>query len=97
MRNRRPSLRFEAFAETRLSAAPITRKSTALIDRLTFYELAEQKGRRRYSKGGVGQRLWSWGEEASDPRREVQKFRLPLEPTRRVDLRRAWREAGTPG
>jgi hypothetical protein len=31
---------------------------------------AEQKGRRRYAKGGVGERLWSLGEEASNPRRE---------------------------
>jgi hypothetical protein len=46
-------------------------KLAAIIDRLaSLMKPAEQKGRRRYSKGGVGERLWSWEEEASDPRRE---------------------------
>ena len=105
VRNRRPTPEVrnsEAFAETRSSPRQLRHKLAAIIDRLRFFnEPAEQKGRRRYSKGGVGERLWSWGEEASDPRREskcaLQKFRRPLEPTRRVGLRRAWREAGTPG
>ena len=73
VRNRRPTLRFEILKH---SPRPADRRANydtsqrlLSIDSLSN-ELAEQKRRRRYSKGGVGERLWSWGEEASDPRRE---------------------------
>ena len=102
-----PRLRFKILKQSPgpLIAAPMTTQTSDLSIDSILAEPAEQKGRRRYSTGGVGERLWSWGEEAGDRDADrdarasarSMKFRRPLEPTRRVGLRRAWREAGTPG
>jgi hypothetical protein len=75
VRNRRPTLRFNILKHSPRPAdrAPITTQLAAIIDRLaSLMKPAEQKGRRRYSKGGVGERLWSWEEEASDPETREQ-------------------------
>jgi hypothetical protein len=75
VRNRRPTPEVrnsEAFAETDSSPRQLRHKLAA------FTELPEQKGRRRYSKGGVGERLWSWGRKPAirDARESAHSINL---------------------
>jgi hypothetical protein len=87
----------EAFAATRKTRSRelVLRTCSAFLNKLG-------KRRRRYSNGGTGKCSWSWEDETSDPRdarasARSAEFRRSLEPSRRVGLRHAWREAETPG
>jgi hypothetical protein len=101
-RNGRLNTGFEIlkpFARTRKTRSRelVLRTCSAFLNKVS-----ERKRRRRYSNGGAGKCRWSWEDETSDPRdarasARSAEFRRSLEPSRRVGLRHAWREAETPG
>src|ERR1700733_4175936 len=63
--------RFRSIRRDPLIARPLRHKLAGIIDRLRFFNESNRTERPTpLLKGGVGERLWSLGEEASDPRHE---------------------------
>ena len=93
---------FRVIRRDPLIARPLRHKLAGIIDRLRFFNETSRtkrptpllEGRRRRTSLVVG-----GGSRRSETREQVRgpEIQAALEPTRRVGLRRAWREAGTPG